>query len=387
MLALETYLSDDDHAFRNEVRAFLEAELDADLRHAASLSTSVFHEPEVSLAWQKKLHARGWVAPDWPRQFGGTGWNQLQRYVFALECALAGAPSLSPMGLKMVAPVIMHYGNDKQRAHYLPRLLAGEDYWCQGFSEPGSGSDLASVKLRAAGDDDHYVLNGSKIWTTHAHHANRMFALVRTSSMSRPQAGISFLLIDMASPGITVRPIINMSGHHDFNQVFFDNVCVPKANRLGEENDGWSVAKYLLNFERGGKYAPQLRAYLNRIEAAARASDWSGHPGNAEALDREAATIEALCAIELKAMTGSANPAEAATGASKLKIMGTECSQRLDRLAMKVVGWSGMALPLANETNLAATALARFLNNRASTIYAGSNEIQRDIVAKALLAG
>jgi alkylation response protein AidB-like acyl-CoA dehydrogenase len=191
----------------------------------------------------------------------------------------------------------------------------------------------------------------------------------------------------MASPGITVHPIINMSGHHDFNQVFFDDVRVPKANRLGEENDGWSVAKYLLTFERGGKYAPQLRAYLNRVEAAARASGWSAHPGNAEALDREAATIEALCAIELKAMSGSGNPAEAATGASMLKIMGTECSQRLDRLAMKVAGWSGMALPSANQADWAATALARFLNNRASTIYAGSNEIQRDIVARALLAG
>lgn len=212
--------------FQAEVRAFLDAELTAELREGAARTTSVFVDPSISLRWQAILHRRGWAAPEWPAQFGGPGWDDMQRYIFAAECARAGTPSLSPMGLKMVAPVIMHYGTPQQQAHYLPRILSGEDYWCQGFSEPGSGSDLASLQLRAVRDGDDYVLNGSKIWTTHAHFANRMFCLVRTSTEGKPQAGISFLLLDMATPGITVKPIRTLAGDHEFNQVFFDGVRV-----------------------------------------------------------------------------------------------------------------------------------------------------------------
>ena len=251
--------------FRAEVRDFLDANLTGELRDGAARATSVFVDPSVTLPWQAILHARGWAAPDWPAEHGGPGWDDMQRYIFAAECARAGAPSLAPMGLKMVAPVIMHYGTPEQKAHYLPRILSGEDYWCQGFSEPGAGSDLASLQLRAVPDGDDYVLNGSKIWTTHAHFANRMFCLVRTSSEGKPQAGISFLLLDMASPGITVKPIRTLGGDHEFNQVFFDDVRVPQANRLGAENEGWSVAKHLLTFERGGKYAPGLIGRLERL--------------------------------------------------------------------------------------------------------------------------
>ncbi|MEY4240304.1 MAG: hypothetical protein RL339_2905, partial [Pseudomonadota bacterium] len=304
-------------SFQAEVRAFLDAELTPELREGAARATSVFIDPSVSLPWQAILNRRGWAAPEWPAEFGGPGWDDMQRYIFAAECARAGTPSLSPMGLKMVAPVIMHYGTSEQQAHYLPRILSGEDYWCQGFSEPGSGSDLASLQLRAvrakgSGGDD-YVLNGSKIWTTHAHFANRMFCLVRTATEGKPQAGISFLLLDMASPGITVKPIRTLAGDHEFNQVFFDDVRVPVANRLGEENDGWTVAKHLLTFERGGKYAPPLIERLTRL----RQRDGLD-PLIQARLAQEAVNLRALQALEMKAMRGAGG--SAALYASVLKV-------------------------------------------------------------------
>ena len=219
-------LSADDIAFREEVRTFLNENLTPPLAAAGRKATSVFVEPEYTLAWQKKLHTRGWVAPHWPAEYGGTGWSELQRYIFASECAAAGAPPLSPMGLGMVGPCIIGYGTPEQKAFYLPRLLAGEDYWCQGYSEPQSGSDLASLALKAERDGDHYILNGSKIWTTHAHHANRMFCLVRTRADGKPQQGITFLLLEMNTPGIKVDPIITLAGEHELNQVFFDDVTL-----------------------------------------------------------------------------------------------------------------------------------------------------------------
>ena len=251
-------LSAADLAFQAEIRAFIAENLPADLQRAGRRATSVFIDKQYSLAWQRILHAKGWVAPSWPVEYGGTGWNEMRRFIFQMECIRAGAPSLAPMGLRMVGPCIMRYGTSEQKAHYLPRLLAGEDYWCQGYSEPGAGSDLASLQLSATSDGDDYVLNGSKIWTTHAHWANRMFCLVRTRFEGKPQAGITFLLLDMNSPGLVVKPIITLAGEHEVNQVFFDDVRVPKANRLGEENDGWTVAKFLLEFERGGGSSPGL---------------------------------------------------------------------------------------------------------------------------------
>ena len=365
-------------AFRDEVRAFLTAHLPDHIREAATRATSVFIDPAVSLPWQHILHERGWAAPDWPAEYGGPGWSEIQRYIFAAECAHAGAPNLAPMGLKMVAPVIMHYGSAEQRAHYLPRILSGADYWCQGFSEPGAGSDLAALQLRAVPDGPDYILNGSKILTTHAHFANRMFALVRTSNDGKPQAGISFLLLDMGLPGITVEPIRTLAGDHEFNQVFFDDVRVPQANRLGGENEGWSVAKHLLTFERGGKYAPGLIGRLGRLRARGNLD-----PMLRAQLDREAVTLTALQALELKAMRGVGGGA--ALYASALKILGTETAQRIDTMACEIAGHAGWADADGQTPAELAVAVPRYLNDRAATIYAGSNEIQRDLIARAML--
>lgn len=364
--------------FQNEVRAFLETALPDDLRRAANRAASVFIDPAITLPWQRILNARGWAAPDWPAEFGGPGWSEIERYIFAAECARTGAPGLAPMGLKMVAPVIMHYGTPEQRAHYLPRILSGEDYWCQGFSEPGAGSDLAALQLRATPDGGDYVLNGSKIWTTHAHFANRMFALVRTSSEGKPQAGISFLLLDMASPGITIEPIRTLAGDHEFNQVFFDDVRVPQANRLGDENEGWSVAKHLLTFERGGKYAPGLIGRLERLRAQPITD-----PVLRARLDHEAVNLYALQALELKAMRGVGG--SPALYASALKILGTETAQRIDVLACDVVGYAAWADADGQTSAELAIAVPRYLNDRAASIYAGSNEIQRDLIARLML--
>lgn len=366
-------------AFQGEVRAFLESHLTDDIRRAASRATSVFIDPAVTLPWQRILNARGWAAPDWPAEFGGPGWSEIERYIFAAECARAGAPGLAPMGLKMVAPVIMHYGTPEQRAHYLPRILSGEDYWCQGFSEPGAGSDLASLQLRAVADGNDYILNGSKIWTTHAQFANRMFALVRTSNDGKPQAGISFLLLDMATPGISIEPIRTLAGDHEFNQVFFDDVRVPQANRLGGENEGWSVAKHLLTFERGGKYAPGLIARLARLQTQEIAD-----PVLRAQLDREAVNLQALQALELKAMRGVGG--SAALYASALKILGTETAQRIDALACEIAGFAAWAEADGQASPELAVAVPRYLNDRAATIYAGSNEIQRDLIARLMLS-
>ena len=368
-------------AFRDEVRTFLAEKLPPDCARAGRRATSVFTHPDVSLRWQAILHEKGWVAPDWPAEHGGPGWDDVQRYIFAEECARAHTPNLPPQGLKMVAPVIMHYGTDAQKAELLPRILSGADYWCQGYSEPGAGSDLAALRMRAVRDGEDYVLNGSKIWTTHAQFANKMFCLVRTSSEGRPQTGITFLLLDMDTPGITVRPIPTLAGEHEFNQVFFDDVRVPVAGRLGAENDGWTVAKHLLTFERGGRYAPGLGAHLDLVREAAAESGWLEQPGNAERLAREAIAVEGLRAIELAGLAGRGP--HPAVRPSMLKVLGTETSQRIDELALEIAaGWDGT---LDNAPDAIAVAMPRYLNNRAGSIYAGSNEIQRDLIAKVVV--
>lgn len=378
---MESLNSAEAHAFREEVRQFLSDKLTPELRRGARRGTSVFLHPDIADTWQRILHQQGWAAPDWPVEYGGTGWNEIQRYIWAEEYARANAPGLSPMGLKMVAPVIMHYGSPEQKATLLPRILSGEDRWCQGYSEPGSGSDLASLKLRAVRDGDHYVLNGSKIWTTHAHFANRMFCLVRTSTEGRPQTGITFLLLEMNTPGITVAPIHTLAGEHEFNQVFFDDARVPVSGRLGEENDGWTVAKHLLTFERGGRYAPGLAASLDMVREAADATGWLAHEGNRERLAREAIAIDALRAIELASLEGG-GPSDAVRP-SMLKVLGTEASQRIDLLALEIAAeWEGS---LDNAPDAIAIAMPKYLNNRAASIYAGSNEIQRDLIARVVV--
>jgi len=390
---MDLELAPEDLAFRDEVRAFLAENLTPELRAVGERQTSVFVEPQHSLVWQRILHARGWAAPSWPRAYGGPGWTEMQRYIFAAECARARAPSLAPMGLRMVGPVIMAFGTPEQKAHYLPRILSGEDYWCQGYSEPGAGSDLASLQLRAESDGDDYVLSGSKIWTTHAQFANRMFCLVRTNTQGKPQAGITFLLLDMASPGITVRPIITLAGEHEVNQVFFEGVRTPKANRLGEENQGWTVAKYLLEFERGGGSAPGLKVQLERVEAMA--GGLGDDPHYRRRLAEAQIAVEAIDISErrvLSALAGGKNPGPAS---SMLKTQGAEAMQRIDELAVAAAGaYAGVDQPEARQAGSnvepvgpqeSLTAMARYLNNRAASIYGGSNEIQRDIIARLVL--
>lgn len=391
---MDLELSPQDLAFRDEVRAFLDANLTPEMRAAGARMTSVFCEPRHSLPWQRILHARGWAAPSWPKAYGGPGWTEVQRSIFAAECARASAPGLAPMGLRMAGPVIMGYGTPEQKAHYLPRILSGEDYWCQGYSEPGSGSDLASLQLQAVSDGDDYVLSGSKIWTTHAQHANRMFLLARTNREGKPQQGITFLLLDMATPGITVKPIITLAGDHEVNQVFFDNVRVPKANRLGEENQGWTVAKYLLEFERGGGSAPGLKVALDRVRAIAAASDAEDRACRRRMAEAEI-TVEAIDMAERRVLSALASGNPPGPASSMLKINGTETTQRLDEIAIEALGaYAHVDQPEAREpgSNVAPigpeiglTAMPRYLNNRAASIYGGSNEIQRDIIARLVL--
>jgi acyl-CoA dehydrogenase len=305
------------------------------------------------------------------------------------------------MGLRMVGPCIMRYGTPEQKAFFLPRILSGEDYWCQGYSEPGSGSDLASLQLRADSDGDDYVLNGSKIWTTHAHWANRMFCLVRTRFEGKPQAGITFVLLEMATPGITVRPIITLAGEHEVNQVFFDNVRVPKSGRLGAENDGWTVAKYLLEFERGGASAPGFKVVLQRLRAMAadERSDGGGRLLDDPAFRRRLAgleiDIEAIDMTERMVITALSSGASPGPASSMLKTQSTEAMQRLDELAVDIAAHYAAAdqpaarAPGANDPGVgpdhSLVAMARYLNDRASSIYGGSNEIQRDIMARLVL--
>lgn len=382
-------------AFRAEVRGWLAENLTPEAREAAAKATSVFIDKEHTLAWQKVLETRGWVAPNWPAEYGGPGWDETERYIFASECARAGAPNLGPMGLRMVGPCIMRYGTPEQKAHYLPRIISGDDYWCQGYSEPQAGSDLAALALRADRDGDHYVLNGSKIWTTHAHFANRMFCLVRTSREGPRQAGITFLLLDMATPGITVSPIVSIANDHDFNQVFFEDARVPVSGRLGEENQGWTVAKYLLEFERAVAHAAGLYEALGRVRRSAAEKGLLGEPLFRRRISEIMAQITAIEAVELSVMTAIANGRNPGTASSTLKIQGTEAGQKIQELAVELAGpyaspdQHEARQPGSNLTPLddlsSMIAAPRYFNGRAASIYGGSNEIQRGIIAKQVL--
>ncbi|HKV15533.1 MAG TPA: acyl-CoA dehydrogenase family protein [Reyranella sp.] len=400
---MDLSLGPEDEAFRSEVRRFLDENLSEDLREAGRKTGGVFAEFSAGLRWHKVLAKRGWSAPTWPREYGGTGWTATQRYIFARECTAADAPRIFSMGIRMVGPVIMKFGTPEQKAKYLPGIVSGDIVFCQGYSEPGSGSDLASLKTRAVRDGDDYVINGTKIWTTGAHVANRMFCLVRTSTEGKPQDGISFVLIDsMDRPGLSVQPIVTLAGDHEVNQVFFDNVRTPVANRIGPENAGWTVAKYLLEFERGGDaYTPNLHARLDDVRRIAReeAADGSGRladeRGFAERLAEADLAIQALEMIELQVLSDLSKGRNPGAVSSLMKIRGSETLQAIDHLGVEALAW--YAAPFEPEARLLGhneptvtpdygiTAMPLYLNNRAATIYAGSNEIQRNIVAKAVL--
>ena len=386
--------SAEDKAFQEEVRDFLHGNLTEKLAEAGKRATSVFTEPEFSLEWQAILHEKGWVAPSWPKEYGGTGWSEMQRYIFDSECALAGTPSLAPMGLHMVGPCIIGYGTEEQKAFYLPRILSGEDYWCQGYSEPGAGSDLASLSLKAESDGDDYILNGSKIWTTHAHHANRMFCLVRTRTEGKPQQGITFVLLEMNTPGITVDPIITLAGEHEVNQVFFETVRVPKSGRLGEENDGWSVAKYLLVFERSGGSSAGLEAALRRIRSI-KQCEAPEERDLSRAIAEAEIRLEAVKMTEQRVLASISQGANPGPAASMLKTQRTETMQLIDEIGLAVAGhYAGVSQieavqPGSNETPVGSEdilpIMPRYLNNRAASIYGGSTAGQRNIMAKAVL--
>jgi acyl-CoA dehydrogenase len=396
---LDSQFSTADEAFRGEVRSFLNENLSEELREAGRKKTSIWQENNSAMAWQKLLFDKGWAAPEWPAEYGGTDWSLTQRYIFSQECARAETPGISPMGLKMCGPMLIGYGTEEQKNYYLPRILSGEHIWCQGYSEPGAGSDLASLKTFAGSDGDDYIVNGTKIWTSFAQHSNMMFALVRTSTEGKVQQGISFLLIDMATPGIKIEPIINLEGSHELNQVFFDDVRVPKANRVGKENDGWSVAKYLLEFERFSISSIELRRLINRTRRLANETVTTGN-----SLSSDPAFLKKLAQLEINALAMETSEqrvlANLSAGnrpgsvSSVLNAISAETLQKADELAIEVAAYYGLPYqPVALEVGgpspigsaITLPLMPSYMNNRMRTIAGGSAEVQRNIVAKAIL--
>jgi alkylation response protein AidB-like acyl-CoA dehydrogenase len=393
--------NDEDEVFRLEVRAFLDEHLTPDMREAAARTTTVFADKALAMRWQQILVRRGWAVPAWPVEHGGVAWSPTQKYIFGEECAKAHAPGLIPLGLRMLAPVLFRYGTREQKDYYLPRILSGEHYWCQGYSEPGSGSDLSSLKTTAVKQGDDYIVNGTKIWTTHAHFADHIFCLVRTDSAGKPQAGITFLLIPMNTPGIAVEPIITLAGDHEVNQVFFDDVRVPQANRVGPENEGWTVAKYLLEFERGGGgSAPRLTVALEELKAIAARETADGlalteDPGfraRLATLEIRTRALEFAELVTLARMSRGESPGPASSLAKNTSV---DIEQELLTLKLEAIQYYG--LPHANLISLngcnepwvgpeyAETVTARYLNSRAASVFGGSREVQKNIIAKAVL--
>ena len=400
---MDLSFSKEDLAFRDEVRAFIADAYDEDLRAKNAQSKNGYLDKESMLKWQRALYRKGWAAPNWPEEYGGPGWTATQKYIFELETSAAGTPPVSPMGLKMVGPVIMAFGSDAQKKQHLPPILASEIWWCQGYSEPGSGSDLASLKMKCEDKGDHFLLNGSKIWTTHAQWADWMFNLVRTDPNVKPQEGISFILVDMKTPGIRVEPIVTvdypMPGQQEVNQVFYDDVKVPKENLIGELNKGWTYAKYLLSFERGNAYGPGLKRGLNKVRKTASQTDASGaklidDPAFRAKLDDLDIQISAMEFFELRMFSAMSAGQRPGAEASMLKCRGTELQQAISECAVEAIGY--YAMPFVRDTwskaneprpgpDYAAPVAPYYFNLRKASIYAGSNEIQRNIMAKAVL--
>lgn len=392
---MDITLSDQDRSFRDQVRAFLAETVPPAMRRANDLTTGFIVEPEVSIHFHRALVRKGWSVPHWPIEYGGPGWTPVQRYIFEIECGRAGAAIYNASGSAFVGPVIMRFGTQEQKDFYLPRIRAGEDHWAQGYSEPGSGSDLASLKTRAESDGDHYVVNGQKIWTTMAHRSNRIFALVRTSRTGKRQEGITFLLIDLDLPGITIRPIIGSGGDHEFNEVFFDSVRVPKTGRVGEEDKGWEVAKYLLEFERGGNVmAGRVRAHFAKV-ARMIATRCPDDPDITTRLAELGTDIDAMEMIDLSVLSAHQAGSNPGPISSLLKLRWSEIRQDVSELAMDAAGedalrwvderplYETLQLPPDEEETLAL--IPRYLNGRAFTIMGGTTEVQTNILAKSLL--
>ncbi len=386
-------------AFRDEVQAFLKEHLPAELSHKVRAGLRL-HKADME-RWHAILNARGWLANHWPEQYGGPGWNAVQKFIFENECALAGAPRIVPFGVNMLGPVLIKYGNEAQKQYWLPRILNGEDWWCQGYSEPGAGSDLASVKTTAVRQGDHYLVNGQKTWTTLGQHANMIFCLVRTDREAKAQSGISFLLVDMRSPGVEVRPIITLDGEHEVNEVFFTDVRVPVENLVGEENKGWTYAKYLLTYERtniaGVGFSVAALEKLKRVAATVQCNGrpLAQDPLFAARLARVEIDLENMKTTNLRVIAAVAGGGVPGAESSMLKIRGTEIRQEILSLTRRAMG--PYALPFEEEAlhaghedlavgpEGAAAAAANYFNYRKLSIFGGSNEIQKNIISKMIL--
>ena len=391
--------SAEEEAFRDEVRAFLRdnlpARLSTKVRNGQHLSKEDMEE------WHAILNKRGWLANHWPKEWGGTGWSVVQRFIFECEIATAHAPRILPFGLSMLAPVLLKYGNDAQRQKWLPRVLDGSDWWCQGYSEPGAGSDLASLKTKAERVGDHYVVNGQKTWTTLAQYANMMFCLVRTSNEGKRQEGISFLLIDMTSPGIEVRPIKLLDGDSEVNEVFLTDVKVPVENLVGKENEGWTYAKYLLTYERtniAGVGASM--AAFERLKEIAKTEKKNGRPlsedpAYAARLAKLEIDLENMKTTNLRVLYATGQGSAPVAESSMLKIRGTEIRQAIFDLTRRAAGpYAQPFVPEALEEGFndepigpefAGPTAGQYFNNRKLSIFGGSNEVQREIITKAIL--
>ncbi|MEL6827715.1 MAG: acyl-CoA dehydrogenase family protein [Pseudomonadota bacterium] len=395
-------------AFQKDVRTWIADNYSAELKARNAMSKNGYLDKDGMLEWQRKLDEKGWFVLNWPEEFGGPGLSASERYIVNMELAAAGTPQMSPMGKSMVAPVIMAFGNDAQKAEHLPKIKRSEIWWCQGYSEPGSGSDLASLQMSAVRDGDEYVLNGSKIWTTQAQWADWIFCLVRTSKEGKPQEGISFLIFPMDLPGITVSSLPTLDGPTDnqqeINQVFFEDVRVKIDEALiGEENKGWTYAKYLLQFERGNAYAPGLKNALAKTKKLAGLEQSGGEPLLKDPdFQRKLAAmemkIEALNATELRIFSALSAGQAVGPESSMLKCAGSEAQQAITELSLEAVG--GYAAPFVQDTfavaragansdlatpDYAAPVAPSYFNYRKTSIYAGSNEIQRNIMSKMVL--
>jgi len=392
---MDINFSAEDLAFRDEVRDFFATEFDAETAKQLSGVQTESYKPGI-VKWQKKLNAKGWIAPGWPKEYGGTGWSATQKFIYETERGAAGIPDVVPFGLKMVAPVIFTFGTEEQKARFLPSILSSDDWWCQGYSEPGAGSDLAALSTSAEYAGDNYLVNGAKIWTTFAQYADWIFCLVRTTKDMRKQQGISFLLIDMKTPGITVKPIVTIDGKHSLNEVHFENVLVPTDNLIGEQDKGWTYAKALLAHERTGmaEVADSKRMLRTLKQRATEEVNGGEAMINDPVFQLRLSDIEmelmALEYTELRVFASMAGGGMPGPESSLLKIKGTEISQAIHELQLQLAGSYGGALQsdLSSDElghDYAHEARGKYMYGRAATIYGGSNEVQRNVIAKAVL--
>ena len=391
--------TEQEQAFQLEVREFLQANYPADIQQKVAKGIALKKDDYVR--WQKVLADKGWIAPGWPKEFGGPGWTPVEKYIFEEECGAANCLRTVSFGLVMLAPVLMQFGTDEQRKKYLSDIYNSDTWWCQGYSEPNAGSDLASLQTKAVKDGDHYIVNGSKTWTTHGHYADMMFTLVRTSQEDKKQKGISFLLIDMKAAGVTVDPIITVDGMHVVNQIFLEDVKVPVENLVGIEGDGWTIAKYLLQHERTYiAQVPRSKKQIDRLKTLAKKEMYNGKPLIEDSqFSAKIAQVEVeLMALEmtnLRVLSKLSAGDSPGVESSLLKIKGTEVQQSITALLMEAVGYFGF--PYIKETMLegwqdeaigpeeASVLAPHYFDWRKSSIYGGSNEIQKNIMAKAVL--